>query len=434
MKISALNRDILRLMLPAVAANITVPLLGLSDTALTGHLGDEVYIAAIAAGGMMLNVIYWIFGFLRMATTGLTAEAYGAHDADAQRCVFSRSALLAIIAGVSAILMRQPLCSLLVSLIGAGEHVAALASQYFYICILGAPAMLLTMSINGWFIGNQNTVRPMAVALSVNIINIALSITGVVVFRLGFEGVAYGTLCATWAGVVIAVAMVLRKHSVAVLWCGWSELLSGGALRKFFNVSGELFLRSFCIMGVTLALTAYGAQLGDLTLAVNAVMMQFFMFFSYFVDGLAFSGEALCGKNAGARNTGAVMDVVRAINIWGGCMAVTATVVYATIQRQAVALLTDVEAVRAGVEQISYFVWLLPVVSVAAFLYDGFFIGLTATRRMLVVTATATAIFFAIITICPKSNLTLWWAFLSYLFTRGMGLALQLKSVVKRLD
>lgn len=425
-----INRRILRLTLPAVATNITVPLLALSDTTLSGHLGSEIYLGAIAAGGMMLNVVYWIFGFLRMATTGLTAEACGAADVRAGRQVFTRSALLALLAGAVALLARKPLCSLLLAIISPDAEVAALASRYFDICILGAPAMLLTMTINGWFIGMQSTTRPMIVAISVNIINIALSVSAVVWLGMGFDGVAYGSLVATWAGVMLAMGIALKGYGKEGLWSGWREALQGGRLKKFASVSGELFARSFCIMAVTLAVTSYGASLGALTLAVNTVMMQFFIFFSYFMDGLAVSGEALCGKSAGQRDASGVMQAVHALNRWGLCAAATATLLYATLWPGITALITDVEAVREGVASMSLFLWLIPPVSAAAFLYDGFFVGLTATRRMLVVTAVATGLFFTFIAFGPKENPTLWWGFLAYLLTRGLGLAVQLGRVV----
>lgn len=428
----SINRRILALALPAVASNITVPLLGLSDTAVTGHLGEAAFLAAIAAGGMMLNVIYWIFGFLRMGTTGLTAEAHGAGDSQRVAGVFSRSVALALLAGLIIMCLQRPLGLLLVDVIGADSDVSDLAMSYFRICIDAAPAVLITFAFTGWFIGMQNTFWPMVISISVNVINVLCSLSAVFLLDMGFVGVAYGTFTANWAGVVIGCFAVARFARGTKLWCGWRGLLHGG-LRRFFGVSSDLMLRSSCIMLVTLAVTSYGARLGDLTLAVNAVMMQFFVLFSYFMDGLAFSGEALCGRSAGASDRAGVLESVRALVRWGAVVAVIFCLVYALALPAATGLLTDVAEVRAGVISMKWFVILIPPVSTAAFLFDGFFVGLTATRRMLVTTLAAALIFFGIILLAPRTDPTLWVAFLAYLLVRGVGLACQLRTIVYRI-
>ena len=235
--LSTINRKILALALPAIASNITVPLLGLCDTAVTGHLGSEAYIAAIAAGGMMLNVVFWVFGFLRMGTTGLTAEAHGAADPKRISCVFSRAVILALVAGLLIVAVRQPMSRLLLGVIGADADVTPLAARYFAICIWGAPALLVTLTINGWFIGMQNTVWPMAVSIAVNVVNVACSLTAVYALGMGFEGVAYGTLTANWTGLCLAVVAVVRYSRGMRLWSGWRMLWRGDELRKFFGVS-----------------------------------------------------------------------------------------------------------------------------------------------------------------------------------------------------
>lgn len=436
---AGIHRQIIRLTLPAIASNITVPLLGLFDTAVTGHLGEETYLAAIAVGGMMLNVIFWLCGFLRMGTTGLTAEAFGACSEAEVAKVFSRSLVMAVVIGVVVVALQCPLLSVLSALIAPGEAVGELAGKYFTICVWGAPALLAMLSVNGWFVGMQNTLWPMVISIAVNVINIVCSVTAVFVLGMGFEGVAYGTLAANWAGVALAFAAVVRFARGRRLWCGWRAVLRGGELGKFFNVSGDLFVRSACIMAVSLSVTAFGARSGDLTVAVNAVMMQFFVFFSYFMDGFAFSGEALCGKSVGARDRRGLMLAVKGILVWAGVMAVLFFVIYFAGSGIIVGWLTDVSSVRSGVDSMRLFLWLIPPVSVAAFVFDGFFIGLTSTRRMLITTLAAMAVFFAValtgdIADPVHGNRLLWTAFLSYLLARGAGLALQLdKTVSERL-
>lgn len=423
---------ILRLALPAIASNITIPLLGLCDTAVSGHLGNAEYLAAIAAGGMMINVVFWLCGFLRMGTTGLTAEAYGAANELKMSRVFSRAVAIALIIGALVTVFRHPLLRLLIWAMAPDAETVRLAGRYFDICILGAPAQLVTMALTGWFIGMQNTLWPMAVAVTVNVVNIAASLSAVYLLGMGFEGVAYGTLTANWLGVILASVAVWRFARSRRLWCGWGNLFKGGELRKFFTVSSDLFFRSACIMGVTFAVTSYGARMGSETLAVNAVMMQFFIFFSYFMDGLAFAGEAMCGKSLGAHDRDEFHSSVKALNKWGLWVAVGFLLVYLVGHKEIVALITDVGSVRDGVGQMSWALLLIPPVSMAAFLYDGFFIGLTATRRMLVTTLAATVVFFAVMLIFKMSNPTLWVAFLSYLGVRGIGLAAQLPHVVRK--
>ncbi|MDE5751002.1 MAG: MATE family efflux transporter, partial [Duncaniella sp.] len=242
----------------------------------------------------------------------------------------------------------------------------------------------------------------------------------------------YGTLAANWVGLLIALLALRRFGRGRRLWCGMAALFKGGELRKFFGVNSDLFFRSACIMTVSMAVTAYGARLGDLTLAVNAVMMQFFILFSYFMDGLAFSGEALCGRSAGAADRDALRSAVRAITAWGAGVAAVFALIYLFLLPEATGLLTDVAAVRDGVAAMHLYVVAIPVVSTAAFLYDGFFIGLTATRRMLVTTFLAASVFFMAVWFGPKENPTLWAGFLGYLLVRGVGLALQLPAIVRK--
>ena len=281
--IKEIDRNILRLAVPAILSNITVPLLGLSDTFITGHLGSERYIAAIAVGTMMANAVFWLFGFLRAGTTGLTAEAWGRGDNEAGRRIFTASFLLAAAIGLALVLASYPLARLMIAIMAPPEATARLAVRYFMLIVLAAPAQLVTMAVTGWMIGRQNTVWPMVVAISVNVINIALSFVLVFAVGTGFTGVAVGTLVANWSGLLIALGLARRLAAGTGLWCGRRELASGFDVRRFFRVNSDLMMRSVCILAVPYAMTAFGARLGDITLAVNAVIMQFFLFFSYFI-------------------------------------------------------------------------------------------------------------------------------------------------------
>lgn len=443
MKSPNLNTSILHLAVPAIASNITVPLLGLCDTAITGHLGSASFIAAIAAGSTMLNVVFWLCGFLRMGTTGLAAEACGENSLHRQASVLGRSILLAFLIGTLITLFRKPLLGFLISVIDPSPESSALAGGYFSICVWGVVPLLIMLSVNGWFIGMQNTLLPMITSISMNVINVAASLIAVFVFNTGFRGVAIGTLISNWCALILALILLLRfirGKGYRPILTSPSKIFKSGGFRKFFNVSVDLFFRSACIMAVSVTVTSVGARLGDLTLATNAVLMQFFLFFSYFMDGFAFAAEALCGKSSGEKNKPQLRRVIRALIIWAAGVAVVFLTIYALSSKLIIHLLTNVPSVRDAAQSMYIFIILLPPVSVLAFIFDGFFIGLTATRRMLLTTLAATLLFAFIVFLLPQhilsslsiSNTILWIAFLSYLFIRGIGLAAQLPILLRK--
>lgn len=439
---SVLDRRIWALTLPAIASNITVPLLGLCDTAITGHLGDGAFLAAVAAGGTIFNVVLWLCGFLRMGTTGLTAEAYGSRNPKTPGIVFWRSVCLASLIGILIIIFRTPLLHMFMSVISPGPDVGTLASAYFNICVWGIPPLLVTLSVNGWFIGMQDTLRPMIISVSMNLINVGASTVAAFPLEAGFTGIAIGTLAANWCGLLIAVIMAaLYSRKKKILTVNAYGIFREKGFARFFKVSGDLFFRSACIMGVSLAVTSFGARMGDLTLAVNAVMLQFFIFFSYFMDGFSFAGEAMCGKYAGARDLQGLRSTVVRLLFWSAVMALLFFIIYLGASSRIVALLTDVYEVRVGVDTMRLFTVILPPVAVWAFIFDGFFVGLTATRRMFLTTLGAASLFLlAIIAGIPEfsfgqdpihENQVLWTAFLLFLFARGAGLAAQLPAAIK---
>ncbi len=431
-----IDRDILRLAVPAIFSNITVPLLGLSDTFITGHMGSVHYMGAVAAGTIMCNAVFWLFGFLRAGTTGLSAEAYGRGDDELSRNIFTVSFVLAMAIGVALIVLSYPLSKLMIAILGVPEYTGMLAVRYFMLVVMSAPALLATMTVTGWMIGNQNTVYPMIVAISVNVINIVLSFTLVFGGKVGFVGVAVGTLTANWCGLLISLALAQRLSGERKLLRGLKAFSSNIDLRRFFRVNTDLMLRSACILVVPYAMTAFGGRMGDMTLAVNAVIMQFFMFFSYFMDGFAFSGEALCGKYAGAHDRAGLWSTVRHLGMWCVIMAVLFLAVYGGAAHQITGLLTDNADVVAGVDELKWVVCAVPVLSVAAFMFDGVYIGLTATRSMLLSTFAATVTYFVIIVLTKHfgvyGNSVLWLAFLTFLTLRGLILALILPMAVRR--
>ena len=436
-----LNKEILRLSIPAIISNITVPILGLSDTTISGHLGSELYIGAIAVGTMMFNVVFWLFGFLRMGTTGLTAQAYGARDNDECRKLLVRACALGLIIGVVILLMHIPIRWLLLLLISPEGQVADYASDYFNICIWGAPALLFNMAVMGWFLGVQNTVVPMIISVSVNIVNIILSLCFVFLFDMGFEGVAYGTMISNWVGVGIAILYVLKFYEWRFPKICRTDILQLSDMGRFFKINTDIMFRSACIMSVSLTVTSIGAQLGALTLAANAIIMQFFILFSYFMDGFAFAAEALSGKFVGARDLHNLKRVINRLLLWALGVASVFTIIYIGGYKFIVSFITNEENVIATVDKYSLWLKLIPLVTVAAFIYDGIYIGLTATRQMLIATFLSAMAFLSICFIHPfggnlidlPQNHTLWIAFLTYLLLRGVMLGFYTKRLLKNI-
>ncbi|MDE6298910.1 MAG: MATE family efflux transporter, partial [Muribaculaceae bacterium] len=307
--------------------------------------------------------------------------------------------------------------------------------------IWGAPALLAVMAISGWFVGVQSTFYPMLIAIVVNVINIVGSYLMVFKAGMGFPGVAWGTLLSNWLGLIIAMFCVIVVRRGKKIWCRLSELTGGGGIGRFFSVNSNLFVRSACIICVTMGVTSAGARLGALTLAVNVIVMQFFQFFSFFMDGFAFSAEAMVGRWAGACDSSMVRRVVKALLIWTGCMAVSFSLIYWGGGKTVVDLLTDSDNVRAGVNALMIWIVLIPVVSAWAFIYDGFYVGITDTRRMMIATIAATVVFYilAFVKIADGrlylgvgNNSWVWLAFLSYLMMRGLVLAVLWGSSLRR--
>ena len=436
-----LNKEILRLSIPAIISNITVPILGLSDTTISGHLGSELYIGAIAVGTMMFNVVFWLFGFLRMGTTGLTAQAYGARDNDECRKLLVRACALGLIIGVVILLLHIPIRWLLLLLISPEGQVADYAADYFNICIWGAPALLFNMAVMGWFLGVQNTVVPMIISVSVNIVNIILSLCFVFLFDMGFEGVAYGTMISNWVGVGIAMLYVMKFYKWRFPKICRTDILQLSDMGRFFKINTDIMFRSACIMSVSLTVTSIGAQLGALTLAANAIIMQFFILFSYFMDGFAFAAEALSGKFVGARDLHNLKRVINRLLLWALGVASVFTIIYIGGYKFIVSFITNEANVIATVDKYSLWLKLIPLVTVAAFIYDGIYIGLTATRQMLIVTFLSAMAFLSICFIHPfggnlidlPQNHTLWIAFLTYLLLRGVMLGFYTKRLLKNI-
>lgn len=415
-----MNRKILRIAVPSIVSNATVPLLALADTAIVGHLGRPSYIGAIALGGMIFSMAYWLFGFLRMGTGGLTAQAYGAADSAACHVTLLRSLLLAAGIGALLIALQCPIVNLTFRFVTATPAVEAAARRYFGILIWGAPAVLSLYSFTGWFLGMQNARIPMLIAIVQNVVNVGVSLFLVVACGLKVEGVAFGTLFSQYLGVALAWMFWRRTTAYKRRINAVVTLFERRALLRFFSINRDIFLRTLCLICVTAYFTSAGSSQGELTLAANTLLMQFYLFFSYVADGFAYSGEALGGRYCGARDARRYVQLTRRLFLWGAALAVLATLIYALLGHAILRGLTNDAAVLSEARRYFAYVLLVPPVSIAAFLFDGLFIGATATRQMLLSMAVAVAAFFVAVSAFHFDNHLLWTAYLLYLALRGL--------------
>ncbi len=429
------QRQILSLAIPSIISNITIPLLGLVDLTIIGHIGNETYISAIAVGSMIFNVVYWLMGFLRMGTSGLTAQSVGRRDGTECVYVLARALMISGLLSALFICLSPVLYPLLLNILNTPADAREHVGQYFHIVMWGAPAMLSIYSLTGWFIGMQDTKTPMYVAIIQNITNIIFSLFFVFGCHWQIAGVAAGTLIAQWVGLIIGIYMankMLRKsfvqssmyQLVQTVVHQLREVFDKSKLRFFFAVNRDIFLRTLCLVLVNAAYTSFSGKQGAVILSANTLLLTFFTFFSYVMDGFAYAGEALCGKSFGAHDKRAFTDYVRQLLRFGVWMVMMFTLVYALLGNGIVQLMCN----DAGVIDTTsrYMTWavLIPVCSFVAFVFDGVFIGIVATRYMLVSTFVSAIVFFLTYAICDTllnwGNHSIWLSFLLYLLSRSV--------------
>ena len=427
---SPTSQRILHIAIPSIISNITVPLLGLIDVTIVGHLGSASYIGAIAVGGMLFNMIYWIFGFLRMGTSGLTAQAYGAHDLKEVTRILLRSTGISLMLALALLILQYPIRLIAFELIDTSAEVQQLATLYFHICIWGAPATLGLYSFSGWFIGMQNSRFPMFIAITQNIVNIAASLLFVFVFGMKVEGVALGTLIAQYAGLFMAYLLWLRYYRPLRKYISRKQLFTHDAMKRLFQVNRDIFLRTLCLVAVTVFFTSTGAAFGDVVLAVNTLLMQLFTLFSYIMDGFAYAGEALTGKYIGAGNRQELRRTIRHLFGWGIALSLAFTMLYGIGGKEFLGLLTNEQSVISASGDYFYWVLAIPLAGFAAFLLDGICIGATSTHIMLKAMVVASGSFFLIYYSLHNvlHNHALWLGFIVYLALRGIMQALLLNS------
>jgi len=418
------NKRILKLAIPNIVSNITVPILGMVDLALMGHLDSVNYIGAIALGSMIFNFLYWGFGFLRMGTSGFTAQAYGKRSMPDSIHTLGRALMVALFGGVLLIIFQFPINKLAFWLLSGDASVEVLASEYFYIRIWAAPAAIGLYAFTGWFIGMQNTRFPMFIAILVNLVNLILNIVLVFAFNMKSEGVAYGTLAAQYAGLILAVILFKKYYGKLMKHFRIIELKKLGVLKEFMLVNKDIFIRTLCIIAVFTFFTSSSAAIDKNILAVNTVLIQFFFVFSFFVDGLAYAAEALTGRYIGAKDTVNLKLSIKLLFRWGLGIALAFAALYGLGWKPVVGILTDNKNVISTAGDYAIWLGLMPLVAYASFLWDGIYIGATASVAMRNTMLIATVIiFFPVYYLLNDfyGNHALWIALLAFLLTRGVG-------------
>ena len=405
----ALNKEILRLSVPSILANLTVPLVGMVDTALAGHLvdgadgGSAVFIGGISVGAMLLNLLYWNFFFLRTGTGGLTAQAFGRQDPHECARIFVRGIGFAAAVSLLILLLQLPLARLGMLLVNATPRVCELALRYFFIRIWAVPATVGLMVFRGWFVGMQDSVSSMWTDLIVNFVNIGASVLltfGVAGWGgLGFDGIAAGTLVAQYSGLLYAVlvcAIKYRRVFATVTRSDAGELLHPSSLKPFMQMNGNLLGRSLCFTGIYMGYTIIAASFGDVLLACSSIMMQLLMIFSYFTDGFAYAGEALSGRFIGARDEQLLRLTVRYVFVWSMGISLLFIGVYALVGGPLVRLFTSDDSVVVACRRFLPWLLLMPPVGCAAFTWDGIYLGATSSRSLFISMGLALLGFFGI--------------------------------------
>jgi MATE family multidrug resistance protein len=418
-----MNRKILKLAIPNIVSNITIPLLGLVDLALMGHLDSKIYIGAIALGGVIFNFIYWGFSFLRMSTSGFTAQAFGEKNHTESITILARALLVAILISILILILQAPIAWASFKIIGGSPEVETLANEYFRIRVWAAPAALSLFVFSGWFLGMQNARYPMIIAIAVNVANILLSLFFVFILKMNSSGVALGTAISQYVGLIIALFLFSYKYKDLLKKISRKRIMDLKILVEFFRVNTDIFIRTFCIIVVFTFFTSKSASINDTILAVNSILIQLLLFFSFFIDGFAFAGEALVGKFVGAGEISNLKRVVKLLFYWGAGLAVAFTIIYLPGVNLILKLLTSQPDVIAQAQPFLVWIILVPIASFSSFIWDGIYIGATASKAMRNTLIGATFLVFAPVYYFLNpvlGNHALWLGMVLFMFSRGV--------------
>lgn len=407
---------------PMILSNITVPLLGLVDTAVIGHLPDPKYLGAVAVGAMIFSILYWSFGFLRMGTTGLTAQALGNNDYNQSRLLLAQSLVLAGLIGLIIVIFQYPLIETALTLVGAEAAVTTEARLYSNIRVFGAPAVLANYALLGWFLGNQNTRIPLLLLLVTNLLNMLLDLIAVYGLGMQAEGVALATVISEYASLILGTFLMLRMLAKQAGTTPWEQLKSVSGYYHLINVNRYLFVRTLVLLLTLAFFTSQGAQQGTTILSANAVLLNFFLIISNGLDGFAHAAEALSGKFYGAKDNKGFHRIISATLSWSLITALLFTLLFWLGGEFIISLLTNITAVRLAAAEYLPWIIFLPLIAVWSFLTDGIFVGTTQVKAMQNTMLISVFAVYAPVWYLsqPLGNNGLWLAFLSLFVARGV--------------
>lgn len=425
-----MNRSILKLAIPNIISNITIPLLGLVDMILMGHLDSAIYIGAIALGGTIFSVLYSFFSFLRAGTTGFTAQSYGNNDKTEIIYTLYRSVCIGIPIIILILSLQIPIAKISSLLLDGSNEVKELAITYFYVRIWAAPANILLYCLNGWFVGMQNTKIPMFIAILINVMNIILSFILVIIFEQNVKGVALGTVIAQYSGLCLAIVLLIKNYKSYFVKINKEILFNIEKIKRFFRVNRDLMIRSFLLIISIAFFTNQSAKLGNNILAINMILLQSFYIFSYFTDGFAYAGEALVGKFVGSNDKTNLQKVVRLLLIWGFAISIPFTILYALFPTDFVKIISDNTEILTEVQPYYIYMIIIPLITFTAFIWDGIYIGATASKaiRNTMIISTIFVFIPSWYVLMPRfGNHGLWMAFLCFMIARGLAMTLMYK-------
>lgn len=420
-----MNKEIFRIAIPNIISNITVPIMGIVGTMIAGHMGEAVTsIGSLAIGVTIFNFIYWNCSFIRMGTSGITAQAFGAGDKRTTTLMLARSTMVALAVGLLMLLLQRPLGLAALKVMNGGEQVA----EYFFARIWAVPAGVLLFALNGWLTGMQNAIIPMIVAIVVNIIHIACSLWFAFPLGLGITGIAYASVVAQWMGVAITALICWLHYRKRMTKISLAEVFDLAALKEFFSINSDIIVRTLCIVATYTFFTAASARMGDdVILAVNTILLELFTLFSYMTDGFAYAAEALTGRFIGARDGRSLRKCVKLCMVWSIIVGVGYSALYTGFWRELLGLFIEDSAENTALildYAGRYIGWIIaiPLAASLPFMMDGVMVGATQSRimrnSMIIATVLYFAIFFSLRPII--GNNALWLAFTSYMALRGV--------------
>lgn len=426
-----MNKAILRLAVPSIVSNVTIPLLGMIDIAIAGRIGDEQTIGALAIGTAIFNFIYWNFAFLRMGTSGLAAQAYGAGNKSETANILGRSMIAALGIALLLLLFNRPVGRLAMKIMEGSPEVMALAAEYFFVRIWAAPAAIGIFSLHGWLTGMQDTTSPMVVSIVNNAINIGASLWFVFGMDMGVKGIALGTVVAQYVALAVTIAIIAIRYKEHVRELSLCASLKMEPLVRFFRINSDAFLRTLCVCVVYTCFTAFSARFGDTILATNELLMQLFMLFSYMLDGFCYAAESLTGRFIGERNRVSLAHCIRLLAVWCAGVAAIYIVGYIFWWEPILGIFTSSPTIMACAEEYIWWIVMVPLVGFIPFLIDGILIGATKTRIMRNTTFFALVSFFALFFALSSAlgNRALWIAFIGFIVVRFVLMLVATKGV-----